>query len=683
MPEQPKILIVDDQPANLVALRHLLRGVEAEIFESRSGFEALESCLLHNFAMVLLDVQMPEMNGYEVASLLKGAEQTCNIPVVFITAAHSDELHMLEGYDVGAVDYLQKPINDTVLLSKVKIFLEIYHRNRELKRYAQLLEKNNAQLRHEVAVRELSEAKLRAITQSAWDAIITIDAKGLVQLWNKGAETIFGYREREIVGRSLQLLIPERYREAHDNGLAQANRTGLLNLAGIVAELHGLHKNGNEFPIAISISTWTVSGQRFFTAVARDVTERVRDHEALKAANMAAEAANQAKGEFLAIMSHEIRTPLNGVLGMGELLLESDLSKSDHAHVETIIQSAETLMTIINDILDFSKIEAGKLELEQTAFDLQILLEDLNKLFWEFVRKRGIHYQQILAPALPHFIMGDPTRLRQILINLVSNAVKFTHEGGVTLSVDTVAIQDNDVTLRFEVRDTGIGISPDQFSRLFKSFSQVDSSTTRRFGGTGLGLSITQRLVTLMGGDIEVDSVPGEGSVFRVTITYGIVQPQTLPEGGSSQMIQAGGDIPEEARLLVVEDDEVNQKVILGMLKPLGITPVIATNGREALEICENQTFDLILMDCLMPEMDGYAACRALRKWEQDTSQVYSIPVVALTANAMKGDREKCMQAGMDDYMTKPIKGRDLRATLVRWLNRERRRLESTAPRCG
>ncbi len=666
--ERPKILIVDDQPANLAALRWLLRDVGAEIIAGSSGTEALELCLHHELALILLDVQMPEMSGYEVAAFLQGAEQTRGIPVVFLTAAHADELHMLEGYDAGAVDYLQKPINDKVLLSKVKIFLEIHHRKLELERTARLLAEKNRQLQVEISEREHSEAKLRAITQSARDAIIAIDARGIVQLWNRGAEIIFGHERAEMLGQSVLRLIPRRYRRAHETGMDQSNHTGLLNLAGRVVELYGLRKNGEEFPLSISISTWAIGGHRHYSAVVRDITERVRDHEALKAAKLAAETANRTKSDFLAIVSHEIRTPLNGVLGMGELLLASDLSNTDRSRVETIIRSGDSLMAIINDILDFSKIEAGKLELERTTIDLRLLLEELSGLFWGFVRKQDIHYQQIVADDIPPFILGDPVRLRQVLINLLSNAVKFTREGGVTLSVRPVSRRDRMVTIRFDVQDTGIGISPEQFAKLFKSFSQVDSSTTRRFGGTGLGLSITQRLVTLMGGDIEVESTVDRGSLFRVTLPF---ETAREPEVEPARSLLERREIPDRARLLVVEDDEVNRMVIQGMLNPLGIQPVLAGNGREALEITEKRTFDLILMDCQMPEMDGYSACRALREREQRRGGVRSTPVVALTANAMKGDREKCMRAGMNDYLTKPVRGRDLRSALARWLTPE------------
>ncbi len=395
-----------------------------------------------------------------------------------------------------------------------------------------------------------------------------------------------------------------------------------------------------------------------------------RSHaESLKQDKMEADAANKAKSDFLAVMSHEIRTPLNAIMGMTELLLEDDVSGRTRHYADNITRSGDTLLAIINDILDYSKIEAGRLELEETVLDLPFLISEMVSLFKSAVRKKGIRFRTHISQELPRAVRGDPLRLRQILVNLVSNAIKFTHEGSVILVAEPVKSKNTDkLGICFQVHDTGIGIAPDQFARLFKLFSQIDSTTSRKYGGTGLGLAITQKLVNLMEGEIEVDSQPGKGSTFRATISLGIAEESAL---GRTQSVPPRDaiNLPADARLLLVEDDEINRDVVLGMLKRLGYVPDVAENGVQALEKLAEHAYDLVFMDCQMPEMDGFTACRKFRQKEESLNQPQRTPIIALTAYAMKGDREKCLIAGMDDYITKPLRGQTLRATLGRWLS--------------
>ena len=648
---------------------------------------------------------------------------------------------------------------------------------------------------------ETSEKRYRQIVEAALDAFVGMDMRRTVVDWNKQAERMFGWTREEALGRQLDaMIVPEKFRKVYERGLRQFLTSGRSRLLNKRIEMSALHREGHEFPVELSITATSSGREQIFAAFLRDITERKRAQDELKKAKEAAETASAAKSTFLATMSHEIRTPMNGILGMTELVLDTSLTAEQRDNLGLVRLSAESLLTIINDILDFSKIEAGKLDMEVLPFQLRDSLDESMRLLSFRAHQKGLELVYEVGPEVPDALMGDAGRIRQILINLVGNSIKFTQSGEIYVKVEQKTRDDGTVGLHFAVKDTGVGIPRDKQEKIFEAFSQADGSMARKYGGTGLGLAICTRLVSLMDGAIWVESELNRGSTFHFTLRLETqaegereaMQPEQLRdirvlvvddnstnrriltgllgrwgmkvvdvEGGKAalealeeaklggepfrlvlvdgqmpemdgfmlaekikahpglaastiMMLSSSGQLGDSARcreigvaaylvkptrtkellesmcgalksgsrvtavgevigetsgasgrgshVLLAEDNKVNQTLAVRLLEKRGYRISVVDNGRAAVEALQRDTFDLVLMDIQMPEMNGFEATAKIRAKEKLSGA--HIPIVAMTANAMKGDQEACLAAGMDGYVSKPIRSVELFATI-------------------
>ena len=512
-----------------------------------------------------------------------------------------------------------------------------------------------------------SEARIRAIVNTAADGIITVDEKGLIRAFNPAAKKMFGFSDKEVNGQNVKILMPSPHRELHDTYISNYLRTGKRKVIGKGHEVTAQRKDGTTFPLDLTVSEMDLGKQCLFTGIVRDNTERKLAEQKLLEAKEDAERANKAKSEFLANMSHEIRTPMNSIMGFTQILLDEALSTQQRGAVETVKGSAERLLKLIDEILDLSKIEADSIVLEKVPFSLSAIVNETIELIRPRAEKKRVDIQHDLQDGL-QCVVGDPTRLRQVILNLLANAVKFTEQGEIMATVKTVTETEDRVAVEVAVSDTGIGIPKNKLDTIFQAFTQADGSTTRKYGGTGLGLTISQRLVGMMGGEIKVESREGKGATFSFNLCLkkgpveeSIDKEQAAPEGSTR-----GQGVERALNILLAEDDHANQKMTMLMLRKMGHAVALAKDGFEAVEMARSRKYDIIFMDIQMPNMGGLAATRKLREAGLKT------PIVAMTASAMKGDREHFLKAGMDDYIAKPIVRDIVRSTMNRYAPVER-----------
>jgi hemerythrin-like metal-binding protein/PAS domain S-box-containing protein len=554
-------------------------------------------------------------------------------------------------------------------------------------RTLQLMKEVIERTRAQDALREQKEL-LAAMFETALDAAVLMNARGIITGWNAQAEKVFGWTKAEAIGRSIaDTIVPDRYRTEHAIGLANFRITGSGMALNNRIETAAVHRDGHEFSVELSITPIRTAAGHEFSAFIRDITEaKRRDAELekyrahleelvkqrtadLTVAKEAAEAANRAKTTFLSNMSHELRTPMNGIIGMADLALRRAAEPTQTKQLEIVRSSSQHLLNIINDVLDFAKIEAERLTLERRQFSLDSIIDDLTKLFAAKAAEQGLALVIDVAPALRSLpLLGDPMRLAQVLVNLTGNAFKFTARGSVTVRALVAEDRPDDLLLRFEVTDTGVGISAADQGRVFNAFEQADNSATRQYGGTGLGLPISKQLARLMGGSIGVTSQPGVGSTFWFTARLGKASPATAsPLHGEAE--QAEDELRRchaGASILFAEDEPICQEITRQLLEDAGLIVDVASDGAAALRMAAQGHYDLVLMDMQMPVMDGLEATRQLRRLAGGAT----VPIIALTANAFADDRHKCLTAGMSDFLAKPVEPGRLYATLLKWLAR-------------
>ncbi len=531
------------------------------------------------------------------------------------------------------------------------------------------------QLNQEISERQvveqelrLSESKLNSIFTSVPEAIVVADARGKIVQCNVATAEIFGYSWRELIGQNINILMQPSEHRAHDGYLDAYQRTGEKRLMAQPRVVQGMRKDGALFPVRVTVKETRVDDAHFFIGVIQDFTAIQHTQDLLVEAKNKAEQANRLRGEFLANMSHEIRTPMNGILGMTELAMSTDDAKVQKEYLSLARDSASHLLHIINQILDFSKIEAGALELELLAACPAQLIRHTSRSLEQLAQAKGIDLQIENDPALPELVWMDPVRVRQVLTNLIGNAIKFTEDGKVTVKSKVHATANQDmVRLEISVADTGIGFDTARTDALFSPFTQADGSITRSYGGTGLGLAITRSLVQLMGGDVDATSEQGKGACFTISFPVKCISvAATQAEAGQVNASEAESLVTmKPLSVLLVEDHEINRKLAQIMLQRMGHTFVLANDGQQALDCLDKEHFDVVLLDVMMPVMDGLTA---LKLWRERESQrgLSRTTVLMVTAHAMTGDRERFMAAGADGYVSKPMSEASLRKEINR-----------------
>lgn len=676
IPESDRTEIRDNSIVAFRAIR--LNGERIGTIYIKSDLQQLHSRVMRFAEIFAIVIFLSLSTAYVLSSNL---QRNISEPILELArAAFAVSLH--KDYSIRAIRESKDEIG--FLYDRFnEMMSQIQRREQELHRaHANLelsVDERTRELQKEVAERkqaqhELAERTefLNSLIQNSPLAIIVTDPDHRLQMCNPAFESLFGWRQAEVLGQTIEEVVGSPHEEIEQiietmvrgEQVHFATRRKRSDGSMIDVELYAVPLHGKE-RIGRALGMY------------QDITERVRAEEALVRARDAAEAASRAKSDFLANMSHEIRTPMNGIIGMTDLALDTDLNSEQREYLTMVKSSAHSLLGVLNDILDFSKIEAGKLDLELTVFSLRQSLRETLKTFEFRAHQKGLGLMWHVEDDVPDGLEGDVGRMRQVLINLVGNALKFTDTGEVSIEVEQQEFTRNGTLLHFRVRDTGIGIPEEKRVLIFDPFTQADSSTTRKYGGTGLGLSICGRLVKMMGGEIWVDSQTGYGSTFHFTIRVGVadlertgIRPGTEEARDESEVnaANAGAMQTHEKGLtvLLAEDNAVNRLVAKRLLEKHGHAVLVAENGREAISSFEReqQYIDAILMDIQMPEMDGLTAIRTIRARERDTRG--HIPIIALTAHAMKGDREKCMEAGADDYITKPLHTPDLLAALAR-----------------
>ena len=511
--------------------------------------------------------------------------------------------------------------------------------------------------------RKKAELKFRGFLESAPDAIVIVNNDGKIQLVNSQTEKMFGYNREEIIGKEIEVLLPSRYKDSHPGYRKTHSENPKTRIMGEGLDLFAQHKEGREFPVEISLSQLETDEGKMVSAAIRDITKQKRVETELVESKLfaekskeIAEVAMQAKQQFLSTMSHEILTPMNAIIGFTKVILKTDLSTKQKEYMNAIKTSGDALIVLINDILDLAKVEAGKIVFEETPFEISTSITSMLHIFESKIYEKNLSLIKEYDTKIPEVVLGDPLRLNQIILNLVSNAIKFTSEGEIKVGVRLIDEDKNQVTVEFSVSDTGIGIPENQITNIFENFQQASSNTSRLYGGTGLGLAIVKQLVERQGGTIAIKSKVGRGSTFSFTLKF-----QKTTEGVKSESIVVKQDSGiKNIKVLVVEDVALNQLLMKTLLDDFGFEQDMAENGKIAIEKLKTNEYDIILMDLQMPEMNGFEATEYIRK-----TMSSEIPILATTADVTTVDVEKCKAVGMNDYLAKPVDEKLLYSKIV------------------
>jgi len=667
------ILLVDDREDNLIALEALFSVYKNyRLVKAMSGHEAIGLLDDYDFAVILLDVQMPELDGFETAAIIRRRPRHRAIPIIFVTAIDKDERYVYRGYEAGAVDYLFKPFDPMILQSKVGVFADLHLKNRLLREQSkQLVEREMLEQKARQQSRELENLRrYRALAESIPHIVLRANPSGELEYNNHLWAEYTGMSHQDSLGRGWQKAIFADDLPAALNIWTQAMRDG----SHYETECRIRRRDGcyRWHWIKAEPDKDAEGNVIAWLGTCTDIEDRKSSESRIQEAQRQAEAANDAKTHFLANMSHEIRTPLNAIMGFTELLFDPTISPEEQLKGLSIVRrNCHQLMKIVDEILDISKVEAGELVTEKIETSILDMLNELRMLLMVQARKKNIDLKFQTVSPVPAKVMTDSTRLRQILLNIVGNALKFTQSGSITVATRFASIEGRPM-LSFTVIDTGVGIDNRNAERIFQPFSQADSSTTRIFGGTGLGLALARRLARAMGGDVKLlKSEVGQGSSFLVTIevevhsdTEWIARASVAAESELARPL----DLPDAAqlkgkRILLVEDAEDNQFLIQQFLSRTGAILEMANNGEEGVRKALANDYEVVLMDIQMPLVDGYQATTQLRQ------AGYTKPIIALTAHALIEEREKSLRTGCSGHLTKPIDRRQLIESLIQTLS--------------
>ncbi|MFV8323772.1 response regulator [Flavobacterium sp. LS2R12] len=658
-----KILLVDDLPENLFALEVILSNENYLCVKANSGNEALK-ILLHqqDFAIILIDVQMPMMDGFETVELIRQIEKLKHVPIIFLTASMDNSQQIFKGYQAGAVDYMIKPLSPEILKAKVTVFVDLHTKNQELLVQAEQLKKLNTDL---IDQKLRSEYSLSLI-EASHDPLFAISTEGKITDMNNASVKVTGITRPKLIGTDFfdyftePQMAREVYQKVFENGFV-ADSPLILR-----------HKNGKLIHVLFNGSVYKDDKGNVLGAaiVARDVTnQKIIETELIEAkvfaenSTIIAENAVKAKQQFLSNMSHEIRTPMNAIIGFTKVVLRTDITDKQKEYLNAIKISGDALIVLINDILDLAKVDAGKMTFEKTPFKMKSSIAAMLHLFETKIQEKNLKLVKEYDSKIPDVLVGDPIRLHQIILNLVSNAVKFTSKGKITVSVDLLHEDDDKVILKFAVTDTGIGISEEKIGTIFENFQQATSETSRLYGGTGLGLAIVKQLIEPQNGTIRVNSTIHKGSTFSFTLPFQKTNSDVELENELAEIDSEMKNI----KVLVVEDIALNQLLMKTLLDDFGFELDIAENGKIAIEKLQEKDFDIILMDLQMPEMNGFEATKYIRNTMHSI-----IPIIALTADVTTVDVDKCKAVGMNDYIAKPVDETELYNKIIGTLKKSK-----------